>query len=332
MNLQAPAEIDLTQAHFSWVAEASAQARNPLSGIAGKKLLVEERAELLDVEAWAPMLEMFSRTMKVAVALTDVEGNLLGTCHNAQPTWTFIHGATGGERPGCPFCLSPNSSCTAVVDALRTGVPAIVRDQAGLAHVAIPLSLDNQPLGAIIAGQVADQYPESLSLERAAKKFGVSAQELWKLSSKQRPVSRSALQLAGDLLWTLGQPFLRQRYSFILETHVARTNLQVRLLVEGVTDHALFTIDYLGRVTSWNVGAERILGYPEDRIIGKQFSCMFTAEDIQIGAPEGQLLKALQAGRSEDEGGGFGRTTRSFGRMSSSRLWLKGTHVRVLRW
>jgi PAS domain S-box-containing protein len=302
MNLQETAQIDLTQRHFSRFAEASAQARIPVSGIAGEKLLIEERAELLDVDAWAPMLEMFSRTMKVAVALTDVEGNLLGTCHNAQPTWTFIHGATGGERPGCPFCLSPDSPCTAVADALRTGVPTIVRDQAGLAHVAIPLSLDNQPLGAIIAGQVADQYPESLSLERAAKKFGVSAQELWKLSSKQRPVSRSALQLAGDLLWTLGQAFLRQRYSFILETHVARTNLQFRLLVEGVTDHALFTIDYLGRVTSWNVGAERILGYPEDRIIGKQFSCMFTAEDMQIGAPEGQLLKALQSGRSEDEG------------------------------
>jgi PAS domain S-box-containing protein len=302
MNLQEPPQIDLAQGRFSWVAEASADADLPVTGIVMAKLLLAERAELLDVEAWAPMLEMFSRTMKVAVALTDIEGNLLGSCHNAQPTWTFVHGATGGERPGCPFCLSPPSPCTAVADALRTGVPTIVRDPAGLAHVAIPLSLDNQPLGAIIAGQVADQYPESLSLERAANKFGVSAQTLWRLSSKQRPVSRSALQLAGNLLWTLGQAFLRQRYSFILETHVARTNLQFRLLVEGVTDHALFTIDYLGYVTSWNVGAERILGYPEAKIIGKQFSCMFTAEDIQIGAPEGQLLKALQSGRAEDEG------------------------------
>jgi PAS domain S-box-containing protein len=162
--------------------------------------------------------------------------------------------------------------------------------------------LGNQLLGAIIAGQVADQYPESLLLERAAKIFGVSAQVLWRLSTNQRPVSRFALQQAGDLLCTLGQAFLRQRYGAILETHVAQSNLRFRLLVECVTDYALFTTDYLGRVTNWNLGAERMLGYPETKIVGQHFSRLFLPEDVQDGAPGKQLLKASQEGRSEDEG------------------------------
>ena len=270
--------------------------------IATVRLSSEERAELLDVEAWAPMLETFSRTMKVAVALTDVEGNLLGDCHNAQPIWSLVQDTIGRKRLGCPFCLAPSLACTAVVDTLRTGRPTFVRDQAGLSHVAVPLSLGDHPVGAIIAGQVSENYPESLLLQRAAKKLGVAAQLLWDLSSKQRPVSHAALEMAGDLLSTLGHAFLRQRYAAILETHMAQTNLRFRLLVECVTDYALFTTDHLGRITGWNVGAERMLGYSEVDILGRPFSCMFTSEDIQSGTPEKQLFKALQRGRSEDEG------------------------------
>jgi len=262
----------------------------------------EERSELLNVKAWSPMLETYGLTMKVAVALTDVQGTLLGKVHCPQPIWTFVRSTLVGKETGCPFCLSPPSPCAAVMNALRTAMPAIARDRAGLAHVAIPLSLGKHRLGAIIAGQVFDQYPESLLLERAAKTFGVSAQLLWRLASKQRPISRSALQQAGDLLCALGQAFIRQRYGAILETQMARTNLRFRLLVEGVTDYALFTTDHLGRVTSWNVGAERMLGYPEADILGQHFSRMFTSEDIQNGAPEKQLGNASREGRTEDEG------------------------------
>jgi len=284
------------------VEESSPVFSRAADGIDRVELSLQDRAELLDIKAWGSMLETFGDTMRVAVALTDVEGNLLGRCLNAQPIWTLIQSAVVGKGAGCPFCLAPPSPCTAVVDALRTGLPTIVRDLADLTHVAVPLSLGKHRLGAILAGQVPDRYPESLVLQRAAKTFGVSAQLLWRLSSKQRPVSRASLQLAGDLLSTLGQAFLRERYSAILETRVAQTNFRFRLLVEGVTDYALFTTDSLGLVTSWNSGAERMLGYPEAEIVGQEFSRMFTAEDIQNGTPEKQLRKALQEGRAEDEG------------------------------
>src|SRR5712692_4409400 len=155
---------------------------------------------------------------------------------------------------------------------------------------------------AIIAGQVFDRYPEPLPLRRLAKEFGVSAQQLWDVARKQRPVSSAILQTSGDLLCALGQAFLQQRYGAILESRLTETNGRFRLLVEGVRDYALFTMDPAGCVTSWNAGAERMLGYAEAEIVGRNFSRIFTPEDIQNRVPEKQLHKALQAGRAEDEG------------------------------
>jgi PAS domain S-box-containing protein len=55
-------------------------------------------------------------------------------------------------------------------------------------------------------------------------------------------------------------------------------------------------------VTSWNRGAERLLGYSESEIVGRNFACMFTAEDIRLGVPVIQMEKAREAGQAEDEG------------------------------
>jgi PAS domain S-box-containing protein len=61
-------------------------------------------------------------------------------------------------------------------------------------------------------------------------------------------------------------------------------------------------MDPVGRVTSWNRGAEHLLGYAEAEIVGQSFSCIFTPEDIQNRLPESQLHHAMQAGQAEDEG------------------------------
>jgi PAS domain S-box-containing protein len=72
--------------------------------------------------------------------------------------------------------------------------------------------------------------------------------------------------------------------------------------VEGVHEHALFTVDLAGRVTTWNRGAERLLGYTEAGMMGRNFSCIFTPEDIQAGVPERQMNKARGFGQAEDKG------------------------------
>ena len=270
------------------------------------------RADLLDLDAWGEILATYGHTMKVAVALTDSHGQVLGKCHNAQPVWRLVHDAAPRWRDGCPFCITTSTPCTAVAEALQRGGAVMVRDQAGLAHVAVPLLLGKQHLGAIIAGQVLDRYPEPLPLRRVAREFGVSAQQLWDVARKQRPVSSAILQASGDLLCVLGTAFLRQRYAAILEAKLAEINGRFRLLVEGIREYALFTMDLTGRVTSWNGGAERLFGYREAEIVGQNFSCTFTPEDIQNRVPEKQLHKALQAGEAEDEGWRVGRNRKQF--------------------
>jgi PAS domain S-box-containing protein len=259
------------------------------------------RADLLDLDAWGEILTTYGKTMKMAVALTDSDGHVLGKCHNPQPVWTMVH-AAARDWTGCPFCISSSSPCTAVTESLRVGGVVRVRDLAGLTHVAVPLFVGKQHLGAIIAGQVFDQYPDPLPLRRVAKEFGISAQDLWDIARMQRPVTSAIQQASADLLYALGQAFVQQRYGAILEASLADTNGSFRLLVDGVRDHALFTIDPSGRVTSWNVGAERMFGYTDGDIVGENFSCMFSPEDIQNRVPQKQLNKALQTGRIEDEG------------------------------
>jgi PAS domain S-box-containing protein len=260
------------------------------------------RADLLDFAAWGEILTTYGRSVKVAVALTNSQGQILGKCQNPQPLWSLLRDASPGGAAGCPFCITTRLRCTAVEEALQTGGTVMVHDEAGLTHVAVPLSLGKQPLGAIIAGQVFDRYPEPLVLRRVAKEFGVSAQQLWDLAKNQRPVGHGILQTSGDLLLALGRAFLRQRYSAILEEKLAETNGRFRLLVEEVRDYALFTMDPTGRVTSWNGGAERMLGYVEAEIVGQNFSCFFSPDDIQNRVPEKQLRKALEAGEAKDEG------------------------------
>ena len=60
---------------------------------------------------------------------------------------------------------------------------------------------------------------------------------------------------------------------------------QFKLLVEGVSDYAIYMLDAKGHVASWNTGAQRIKGYRPDEIIGKHFSHFYTAEDREKGVP-----------------------------------------------
>jgi two-component system cell cycle sensor histidine kinase/response regulator CckA len=68
------------------------------------------------------------------------------------------------------------------------------------------------------------------------------------------------------------------------------------LLVESVSEYAIFILDPAGCVVSWNPAAERIFGYRAEEIISKHFSCLFTPEDISTGEPSQTLEHALQNG------------------------------------
>lgn len=72
-------------------------------------------------------------------------------------------------------------------------------------------------------------------------------------------------------------------------------------LVKNVRDHSIFTLDTEGRITSWNVAAEHILGYSEEEALGRHFAFIFTVEDCAAGVPESELKAAREQGRAEDE-------------------------------
>ena len=74
-----------------------------------------------------------------------------------------------------------------------------------------------------------------------------------------------------------------------------------RMLVESVTDYAIFMLDSEGYVANWNPGAERIKGYSRTEIVGKHFSRFYTEEDRLAGVPEQALATARGQGRFEQE-------------------------------
>ena len=78
--------------------------------------------------------------------------------------------------------------------------------------------------------------------------------------------------------------------------------LRYRLLIEGVTDYAIYSLDKNGNITSWNSGAQRIKGYSAQEIIGKHFSQFYTKEDAEAGLPAKVLARASAEGHFEGEG------------------------------
>ncbi len=83
---------------------------------------------------------------------------------------------------------------------------------------------------------------------------------------------------------------------------LAETESRLGLLIDAVTDYAIYMLDPTGHVVSWNAGAQRIKGYARAEIIGRHFSQFYTADDRQKGVPQRALATAETSGRYEAEG------------------------------
>jgi len=84
------------------------------------------------------------------------------------------------------------------------------------------------------------------------------------------------------------------------ESHVGEQRFQ--LLVNAVTDYALYMLDREGYIATWNPGARRFKGYEPSEIIGQHFSRFFRPEDREAGLPQRILETAAREGKFEDEG------------------------------
>lgn len=85
------------------------------------------------------------------------------------------------------------------------------------------------------------------------------------------------------------------------EETLKQSEQQFRLLVQGVTDYAIYMLSPEGRVSNWNQGAQRIKGYRPEEIIGQHFSIFYTPEDRALGEPQRSLEIATREGRFENK-------------------------------
>jgi PAS domain S-box-containing protein len=86
------------------------------------------------------------------------------------------------------------------------------------------------------------------------------------------------------------------------QTKLEDTERRFRMLVESVTDYAIYMLDSQGQVVNWNAGAQRIKGYARDDIIGRHFSTFYTADDRVAEIPAKALATARSTGKYEAEG------------------------------
>ncbi|MDB5708291.1 MAG: hybrid sensor histidine kinase/response regulator [Sphingomonas bacterium] len=97
------------------------------------------------------------------------------------------------------------------------------------------------------------------------------------------------------------------------EEELRRSEERFRLLVQSITDYAIYMLDPTGKVTSWNPGAQRFKGYRTEEILGEHFSRFYTEEDRATGLPERALATAESEGKFEAEGWRL--------RQDGSRFW-----------
>ena len=95
---------------------------------------------------------------------------------------------------------------------------------------------------------------------------------------------------------------LQSKVEVVKEAEIRDRDAQLRLMVEAVTDYAIFMLDPEGNVKTWNAGAQRIKQYAASEIIGKHFSIFYPDEDKRNGKPQWELEVAQEKGRFEDEG------------------------------
>jgi len=100
-----------------------------------------------------------------------------------------------------------------------------------------------------------------------------------------------------------------------------RSEERLRLVIENARDYAIFSTDVHRNITSWNSGAERLLGYSESEAMGRPADMIFTPEDRAAGAPDHEANTAMADYGAADE--------RMHVRKDGSRFWANGTLMRM---
>ncbi|WP_088360743.1 PAS domain S-box protein [Rhodomicrobium vannielii] len=145
-----------------------------------------------------------------------------------------------------------------------------------------------------LIGQMKDEELRLLEERRAA-----AADYLWQTKLIVILGTALGVLVTGVAGWSVLRDSLRRSRA---EKALRGSEEEYRMLLDGVQDNAIFMIDPDGKVASWNAGAERVKGYRADQIIGRDFSCFFTPEDIERGRPARILRLTAANGHHEEQG------------------------------
>src|SRR5213595_3265889 len=85
-------------------------------------------------------------------------------------------------------------------------------------------------------------------------------------------------------------------------SEVYDTAEQFHILVDSVEEYAIYMLDASGNIMTWNTGAQKIKGYTAEEIVGKHFTCFYTADDVAAGKPQRNLREAARRGYIRDHG------------------------------
>ena len=77
---------------------------------------------------------------------------------------------------------------------------------------------------------------------------------------------------------------------------------EFRMLVERVEEYAIYLLGPTGTIVTWNAGAQKIKGYSAQQIIGQNFACFYTYEDVAAGKPQHNLQQAARLGHISEQG------------------------------
>ncbi len=135
------------------------------------------------------------------------------------------------------------------------------------------------------------------------------------LAAAKRPPIRSSAGPAAGESPNDGLGPLRQ-YPPSRDPDVLRSEARLHAIIESAIDYAIITADLQDRITGWNSGAIRLLGWEEADVLGRPCKLIFTPEDCAAGVPEAEMLMALNEGRAMDE--------RWHVRRDGTRFWAMG--------
>jgi PAS domain S-box-containing protein len=165
-----------------------------------------------------------------------------------------------------------------------------------------------QHVAILYPGEQSEQARAALQLEEAARSGRVRTEGGWRGSDGNRIWAEIDLAALRDDTGRLSG-FTRILHDLTrhkqIEDKLRHLNAQLeqyRIIVENVEEHALYTMDAGGRVTSWGMGTQRLLGFAPEEVLGKHYSIFATEEDRKAGIPARDLEEAARSGRCFADG------------------------------